>query len=534
MSKTDVVVIGAGHNGLVCAAYLAKAGYKITVVEQRPDIGGCTRTIDFPGASGWRTNTCADVDIFFHNTPVPRDLELHTYGFELLQRDVVYFAPFADGTSLFIWPETARTAEAISLFSLHDANAYVDYMAFWTEAYRRLERIELMAPPSNRELAAALGGDQWAEDFLQFLVTPPDVLARDQFESPQMQGIMAWQTALYGLPPDQPGASLGMGHLAGCVLNGITRPRGGTGAICAALRACLEAHGGAVITGNGARRIVVNDGWATAVELADATAIEANVAVVSAIDAKRVFLQLIQENVLPPEDKRAVERISVNNVGLLRVSLALSGLPRFDDRYGTDDRFVRDSTQASIMLETDSWDSIQGPWNVVRDGELPETANNMWIGIPTAMDGSLARPGHHLISFAEYVPYRLKRGSWEERKNEAAEHVIHSWCKYAPGTRDLITGVWVQTPDDLHHETGNLNSNAFHIDQTFHQMFGMRPTTRLSQYRTPVAGLYLSGSGVHPGGGITGLPGRNTAMAILEDLGHGAAFAAGATTASHG
>jgi phytoene dehydrogenase-like protein len=255
------------------------------------------------------------------------------------------------------------------------------------------------------------------------------------------------------------------------------------------------------------------------------------VAVVSGIDARRVFLELIEEEVLPPEDRRAVEKISVNNVGLMRVTLALSDLPRFDARYGKTEEFVRNSMQASIMLECDSWESIQGPWNTVRDDELPDVANNMWIGIPTAMDDSLCGTGRHLISFAEYAPFRLSKGTWTERKDEAAERVIRSWSRYSGRTRDLIQGVWVQTPEDIHRETGNINSNAFHIDQTFHQMFGMRPTTRLSQYRTPVDRLYLSGSGVHPGGGITGLPGRNTAAALIDDLGRKSTAHAGVAVA---
>jgi beta-carotene ketolase (CrtO type) len=515
VDDADYVVVGGGHNGLVCAAYLAQAGLSTIVVERAPELGGCTRTIDFPGAPRYRVNTCADVDIVFHTTPISQELQLSRFGFRTLEREAVFFAPFRDGRSLFIWRDLDRTAEGIRRFSEKDADAYVGYIRFWEEAFRRLTSIDEDPPPSPSKLGAALGGDVWAERFLQFLVTPPDELAKRLFESPQMQGILGWQAALYGAPPDQPGTAIGLGHLAMCVLNGITRPDGGMGTLCSALRACIEAHGGRTIVGDGARQVLLRKGTAVGIRTDSGVEVIARHGVVASIDAWRVFRQLVPPGTLPTEVEREVDGISVNNVGLMRVSLALRGEPQFDDRFGSGSAFLRDSLQASLILNADSWDAIQQPWNVVREGDIPLTGNNMWIGIPTAMDSAAAPPGHHVISFLNYVPFRLARGTWTERSQESVDAVLRTWGSYSSITASLIDAMWVQTPDDLHAETGNIHSNAFHIDQAFHQMFGMRPTVSLSQYTTPVEKLYLTGSGVHPGGGVTGLPGRNTARRIL-------------------
>ena len=518
MTAVDYVVIGAGHNGLVCAAYLARAGYEVTVLEARDDIGGCTRTISFPGTDGWKVNTCADVDIFFHPTAVPRELELGRFGWKPMHREVVFFAPFSDGSSLFIWRDEDRTAKEITRFSPRDAKGYRDYLAYWREAYSRLERVEAGSPPAPGDLVASLGGDMWAEEFFRLLVSPPKAVASEWFESPQMQGIMAWQTGLYHVSPDEPGAGLGLGHLAGCVLNGITRTLGGMGVLCNCLRRCLENAGGVVRTGARVREVVVDHERATGVRLDTGERIEARKGIVSSIDARRVLLDMLGEGTLDAHDRAVVQGITVGNIAIWRVSLALNEAPIFSARYGLDEASMGEALKSSIMLETDSWESIQIGWEQTRRGELADIANNMWIGIPTAMDPDLAGSRGHVVSFAEYVPYALAQGTWEERRSEAVDRVVASWERHAPLGAGQVRAVWSQTPEDLERETGNIHGHPFHIDQTFHQMFGLRPAPSLAQYRSPVEGLYLSGSGTHPGGGVTGLPGRNAAQAILSDL----------------
>jgi beta-carotene ketolase (CrtO type) len=520
LMDVDVAVVGAGHNGLVCAGYLARQGLRVAAFEQREDIGGCTRTIDFPRAPGFRVNTCADVDIFFHGGPVPRELELQKYGFEPLERELAFCAPLEDGRRLLIWHDEERTLKEIRRISQRDADSYSAYLEYWREAFRRLGPIEEDAPPAPDELIAALGGDGWATEFYELLISPPQAFARTWFQSDVMRGFMAWHAALYQVPPDEPGSGLGLGHLAGCVLTGITRPRGGMSGLCGSLERCLTESGGVVRRGSPVSEIVIDGERVAGLTLADGERVSAT-AVVSSIDARRVFGGLADERVLAAPERAAVARITVNDVGLMRVSLALRGLPAFRHADGDAATPDHEVAKASFMLDADSWEKVQSQWNRVRDGDLPPIANNMWIGIPTAMDPGLAPAGGHVVSFAEYVPYRLRDGSWESRREEAAERVIDSWSRIAPDTRRQLEAVWIQTPEDLERETGNINGNPFHIDQTFHQMFGMRPTPQLSRYRTPVDGLYLSGSGTHPGGGVTGLPGRNAARTVLADLGEG-------------
>ena len=515
--RPDTVVIGAGHNGLVCACYLARAGQRVLVVERRADIGGCTRTIPFPGAAGTLVNTCADVDIFFHGGPVPRELDLASAGLEMLTRDVAYFVPFRDGRSVFLSSDLDATVREIRKLSRHDAAAWPGFMDYWEEVFRRLEPVEQDVPPAVGGLAEALGGDRLAEELMQLMIAPPRVAAEAWFESPEMLGILAWQTSLYGASPDTPGTGLGIGHLPGSIFAGIQRPRGGTGALCAALRRRLESFGGAVRTGAAVRRIALDDGGAAVgVVLEDDTRIACRT-VIASIDAKRVFRHLIEPAYVTDDLRRTVAGITVQNVGTYRLSIAVDGPLAFAQRYELDARAARLALEASPILNADTWGTVADGWKQITEARVREDGlNTTWVGVPTAMDTTLAPSGWHVVSFAEYAPYDLAQGTWEEVREQTAERIIEEWERYCPGTRARIRARWTQTPTDLHRETGNLMGNPFHIDQSAYQSFGMRPAPGLARYATPFAGLYLSGSGTHPGGGVTGLPGRNAATVVIE------------------
>ncbi len=505
----DVIVIGAGHNGLTCAAYLAKAGKKVLVLEQAAVLGGCSTTEQLlPDAPEYRFNRGA-IDLgHIQATPVLEDLELARHGLELIEHDPGWYFPFADGSAISIHRDLDRTCASIAAVSEADAEAYRRFVDLWDGMLGLLGPTDLGAFPYVSRLAGTLGVTGSRGDaVIQLLVSSPADIARSWFESPHMQGVMGWMGVQAGTPPDQPAAGLAATQFALTHQIGVARARGGMGALIDALRAAVEHHGGEVRLEAGVDEVLISAGGraVAGVRVGDER-IDAH-RVVSSIDARRLFVDLIPNRVLPDRLHRKVIHAHTRCPSLFKVDLALSGRPELTGPGGAA------GITANINISP-SLEYLETAWNFYERGEFPPEPSVM-CAVPSVLDPGLAPEGGHTLWLSQWNPADLWRTAGQADRDACADTMLDAFERYAPGTREMVVGRRITTPIDRERITGNTGGNPFHLDMTLDQSLSFRPVLGLHRYETPVEGLYLSGSGTHPGGGVTGMPGFNTAHAVL-------------------
>ena len=526
-SAYDAIIIGAGHNGLVTAAYLARAGLQVLVLERRDVVGGACVTEEL--WPGYKVSTAA----YLCGLLQPRiihDLELGRFGYEILPKDPAFFSPLPDGRGLFVWQDDHRTATEIAKFSARDAQCYPEYEAFLIRLAEFVEPWLLRTPPS---VPARTWEDLWHMGRLgyQALRLPPRVLtrairiltqsARDfldaWFESPELKASLATDGVIGAQGgPSTPGTAYVlfhhcMGQAAGKRgLWGFVR--GGMGAVTQALAAVARRHGADIRTGCEVAQILVRDGRACGVVLATGGELRGKVSV-SNLDPKRTFLSLIPPQLLDTEFLREIHAIKMDGVAM-KINLALDGLPDFGGAQGVT---PGPQHRATIHIGP-SMDYIDDAWDDARRGK-PSEKPFLEVTFPTVYDPSLAPDGKSIMSiFVQYTPYTLSQGSWDALKDAYANRVIETLAEYAPNIRNRIVHSHVLSPLDLERVFGLTGGDIFHGQMTLDRLFFMRPIPGWARYRTPLAGLYLCGSGTHPGGGIMGAPGYNAAREILTDL----------------
>jgi beta-carotene ketolase (CrtO type) len=521
MSECDIIVIGGGHNGLICAGYLAKAGENVIVLEKHDVVGGFITTEEaIPEAPGFKLNIGAMEHGGIVETPIVTDLELEKFGLEYMCREEMYFFPFLDGVAIPIYKSVDKTCDAIAEISEKDAEAYRGFVEFSNALLSLFGAVSYGAPPSFGELAGAMGGGgavgMDADRLIRTVLTSPRAVVDEWFESEYLKAALAYYGSVSQTAPSTLGSGWAPSLLAGCHSSGQWRPRGGGGMLIESLIGAIEHHGGAVRASAEVTKIVVENGRAAAVELRDGERIEARHGIVSSIDAKRVFLDLMDPDVLDPQLIRQVKNITVagSNVSEFKVDCALDELPSLD-RWKKGADFI-----VSMIQPCPSVDYLEHEFVDIRRGEFPE-APAVLCAVPSAADPSLAPPGKHTLWLSCFAPYELSGGrSWDDIREETADHLIDVIAQYTPNIKKAMIGRVIHTPLDWYRRTGAIAGNPNHMDMTLDQLFGYRPTPALSDYRTPIKELYLSGSGVHPGGGLNGIPGHNTAQVVLEDLGH--------------
>ncbi len=528
MAVYDAVIIGAGHNGLVAAAYLAGAGLRVVVLERRPFLGGaCVTEEIWPG---YKVSTAAYLCGLLQPRII-RDLDLPRFGYEILPKDPAFFSPLPDGRRLFVWRDDRRTAEEIARFSTRDAARYVEYEAFLARLAEFVDPWLLRAPP---DLLARRWGDLWDLGRLGYhaLRLPPADLvqavriltqsARDfldaWFDAPELKASLATDGVIgaRGGPSTLGTAYVLFHHCMGVAagkrgLWGFVR--GGMGGVPQALVGAARHRGAEIRTEAEAARILIRGDRTHGVVLASGEEIRGRI-IVSNADPRRTFLHLIEPGALIPEFLRAVEAIRMDGVAM-KVNLALDGLPDFTAAPGT---VVGPQHRGTIHIGP-TMDYIDRAWVDARDGR-PSDRPFMEITIPTTYDPSLAPPGKHIMSiFVQYAPYRLSDGSWDQIKDVYADRVLGTLAEYAPNIKDIIIDRQVLTPLDLERDFALTGGDIFHGEMTLDRLFFMRPVPGWARYRTPVRGLYLCGAGTHPGGGVIGAPGHNAARQILNDWG---------------
>ncbi|HEY6102068.1 MAG TPA: NAD(P)/FAD-dependent oxidoreductase [bacterium] len=526
-SRYDVVVIGAGHNGLVAAAYLARAGRSVLVLERRDVFGGaCVTEEVWPG---YRVSTAAYLCGLLHPTVI-RSLRLDQHGYEILPKDPAFFSPFPDGRALIVWKDDAQTAAEIARFSRRDAAVYPEYEAFLARLGAFVEPWLLRTPPDliRRNVRDVAGMVQFAwpvatlprRDLVRALRIATQSV-RDfldgWFESPELKASLATDGVIGARGgPSTPGTAYVlfhhcMGQAAGKRgLWGFVR--GGMGGVTEALASVCRSYGAEIQVGMPVEQILVRNGRAAGVVLRGGAEVQAGI-VVSNADPKRTFGHLLAADVVPDDFRREIEGIKTEGVAM-KINLALAGLPDFRARPGTS---PGPQHRATIHIGP-TMDYIDRAWADAESGR-PSAQPFLEVTIPTTYDPSLAPPGRHLMNiFVQYTPYRLGEGSWDAIKETYADHVIHTLAEYAPNFPDLIIHRHVLSPHDLERDFALTGGDIFHGEMTLDRLFFMRPLPGWAQYRTPLRGLYLCGSGTHPGGGVMGAPGYNAAREILRDL----------------
>ncbi|HET9001355.1 MAG TPA: NAD(P)/FAD-dependent oxidoreductase [bacterium] len=505
----DAIIVGGGHNGLVCAAYLAKAGLNVLVLERRDVLGGACVTEElFPGH---RFSACS---YYCHllQTKVIEDLALRRHGFHVYHLDPQMFYPFPDGRGLLMWDAVERTQDAIGQFSKRDASAYPKWVAFWERAARLIQPYLLTPPPTLAELGAKVRGTP-DEGFLDLLVSASmkDIVI-GFFENEAVRGALVY--AQDSGDPASPGSAWVRAYMSCETLNppeNVGIVKGGMGAITQAMAAAARSFGATVDTGITVERILVEQGRAIGVRLADGTEIRSRL-VVSNADPKRTFLKLIDRKHLTSDFVESVERLKTNAASL-KFHAALNRLPDFSRYFNGD----YDPRYVAFVRMCPSVEYFEQTWDDAKRGQ-PAKRPVLHVQIPSGYDSTMAPEGKHSMSvWATYAPVRLKEGTWETRREEIGGRLIDLLVEYVPDFRDCLIDWELFTPFDMEQRLGLTNGNIRHLDIVPSQFLGNRPLPGWTHYRTPIGGLYLCGAGVHPGGEVTGAPGHNAAQAILTD-----------------
>jgi phytoene dehydrogenase-like protein len=510
VASYDAVVIGAGHNGLACACYLARGGLRVAVVELTDRIGGACVTEElFPG---FRIST-ASYSLSLLLPEIVRELSLEL---DVRPKDPELFAPFDDGGGMTLWRDPARRRAEIARVSPADAEAYPKFHDLFEEAAKRLRPL-LSYPATRKQARREFRKSEEEHLFARTVDGSIADLCEEYFESDLMQGLMASQGIIGSAAgPRTPGSAyIYLHHAFGQAAGepGVWGfVRGGMGAITQALAERARGLGVEIRTEAEVAQVKLSDKRrAAGVVLASGEEIDAPVVCSNATPHRTV--SLVPEGVLPPEYVQDVELMSTRGT-VVKVNCALGALPRF---RGMSDGNEAGPEHLGTITISPSIDYLEDACRAAAEGRPSE---NMFCEawIQTATEPELAPAGKHTLSvFAQYAPYELAEGSWPERRDEIGDLVLAALERYAPGITNLVEGRMVLGPPDLEDRFGLTGGNIFHGEILPDWIFDKRPAAKWHRYRLPLAGYYLCGSGAHPGGGVCGAPGRNAARAVLED-----------------
>jgi phytoene dehydrogenase-like protein len=519
----DAIIVGAGHNGLVTAAYLARAGKKVLMLERRPVVGGaCVTEETFPG---FKVSTAAYVNSLFRKEII-RDLRLADHGFAVLERNPSSFTPFPDGRHLFLGPDGAMNRREIAKFSARDAENYPKYEAMLERVADVVEPTLLMRPPNLLKPGLR---DLWRlfrlgrafqkmgpgmSEAIEVLTGPARTILDRWFESEEVKATLATDAIIGAMAaPSMPGTAYVLFHHVMGETNGKrgvwAYVKGGMGGLTQALAASARSYGVEIRTDVSVARIDVRAGAVTGVTLASGEEIHGRV-VASNADAHVTFNKLIDSRLLPPAFAEAVNRIDYSSASL-KINVALSELPDFTALPGGPGPQHR----GTIHICPDQ-DYIERGYDDAKYGQ-PSQRPILECTIPSVVDPTVAPPGKHLMSmFIQYAPYKLRGDkTWDDLKEGFADRCFDVLNEYAPNFKRSVIARQVLSPLDLERTFGLTGGNIFQGSMSLNQLFFLRPVVGSAGYRTPLRGLFLCGSAAHPGGGVIGAAGLNAAKVIL-------------------
>jgi phytoene dehydrogenase-like protein len=525
MAETrDVVIIGGGHNGLVTAFYLAKAGLKPLVLERRPQAGGAAITEEF--SPGFRCSTLA------HSAgpllpEVERDMQLAKHGLRSIISEIAVTALSSDGPALVLYNDATRAAQEIEKFSAKDATRYPAFQQAMEKIGHVISDALKLSPPNIDDPSR---GDLWAmlrtgralrklgkKDMYRLLRWGPMAVAdlvAEFFETELLRAAIAAR-GVFGtaMGPWSAGSSLVLliraasdPHPAGSSFFTV----GGIGAITQAMCASAQEAGAEIRTSADVKNVRVKDGAAISVILANGEEISAK-AIISNADPRRTLLKLVDPTHLTPDFVMKLQNYRMPGT-VAKVNLALSALPQFTALNGRED-----ALRGRIHIGPEI-DYLERAFDASKYGEFSEHPY-LEATIPSLTDPSLAPAGKHVMSiYVQYAPFKLKNGDWDSQRGNLGETVVKTLAEYAPNLPGLVEDGQIITPKDLEDIYGLTGGHIFHGELALDQFFTMRPLLDWARYRTPIQNLYLCGSGTHPGAGLTGGSGANAAREILKDL----------------
>jgi phytoene dehydrogenase-like protein len=513
----DVIVVGGGHNGLVCANYLQRAGFATTLIERREIVGGAVCTEEL--VPGYKFDIGSSVHLMIHQTRIVEELELGKYGLEYCPMDPWATYPLPDGSGRFIgfYKDLERTCESIAQVSRADSDAYREFIRAWTPIARGTFQA-FLAPPTlaslGRHLVLAKGPSKGTEESLRRTFTSYGRLIDETFESEPMRAALAWLAAQSGPPPTEMASAPFVAWHAIVHETGAAHPKGGSGMLTKALASALEAGGGTVRLGAPVERIVVENGRAVGVVLTGGETLRAR-AVVAACHVLTTFTKLLAPGDVPSALAARLQHVQIGNGFGATVRCVADALP---DYGGGEGGAVHHGMQ--LLCPSTAF---------LRDAYADYFAGNPSRRPPvlamtfSPIDDTLAPPGKHVLSlWSQYFPYERRDGrSWDDAADELADSVLETLYDYAPNLRGKIGERYIQTPLELERRIGLVRGNVMHLEMSFDQMFAFRPLPELSGYTTPIAGLFLTGASTHPGGGVFGASGLNAAAVVGKALKRG-------------
>jgi phytoene dehydrogenase-like protein len=509
--KFDVVVAGAGHNSLVATAYLAKAGYRCLVLEGRPVVGGAVKTLELT-LRGFNHDVCSAAHSTIFNNPMfqNNEIDLKEYGLEYIEPDPVIHMPFPDGTWLTQWRDLDRTCAEFAKFSKKDAAAYRRMLAEFEKVRPIFEAVAFtpigFGKPLNERLAEVPDGHLWQR---RAAMSQWEII-RDNFEDDHCRAFLLASPFTHQ-PPQYPMT----GRLAYASIRTVPRriPKGGSGALTQALAGYIEAHGGVVLVNKGVARLIVENGKCTGVECEDGSQYRAEKAVLSTIHIKQLVNMAPQE--LWGEDFLYGVDTWQPEISAVVAHYAITEPPRFQSDNG-----LFEPVETCVMPSSERalgfiYDHLLGRVNV----ENPP----LEITCCSTVDSTRAPAGMHTLRVLGFHPYDLKQGHehWDELKEKVAESNLNYMRRFAPNlTEDKILARFVESPVDLERMNPHNWHGSYHAGSADPSQSGaLRPMAGWAQHRMPIAGLYQTGATTHPGGSVTGAPGRNAATVMLKDFG---------------
>ena len=522
----DAIILGAGHNGLVTAAYLAKAGRKVLVLERRELVGGCCITEEvWPG---FRVSTAAYVNSLLR-PEIIRDLQLAKHGFAMIPRSPSSFTPFPDGRSLMMGPDKQLTHREIAKFSKKDADAYPKYEAMLTRVADFLEPLLLQTPPDPwggpRDMLR-LGKIAWnfrklgrtvGAEAIEILTGAAKPILDRWFESDELKATIATDAVIGAFAaPSMPGTAYVLFHHVMGECNGVRGVwgyvKGGMGKISDAIAASAKGYGAEIRVNSSVVKILVKNNRAVGVALADGTEFHAK-QVASCADANVTFNKLLEANELPEDFRAAINRIDYTSA-TVKINVALDRPPSFKALPNTGTTGIGPQHHGTIHI-CPTMDYIEAAYY---DAKFGRTSANPMLEctMATALDDSIAPAGKHILSmFVQYAPYALKGTTWDAEKDKFADRCFDILEDYAPGFKSSVLHRMVIPPPEMERLWGITGGNIMQGTMSLASMFSLRPVAGFANYKTPISGLFVCGAAAHPGGGVMGAAGLNAAKAML-------------------